>query len=529
MLKNRNHLFIDGYELTTEMVKDVAINHTKISVKSETYEKIRLACECLDRLLKGGQVIYGVNTNMGGQREYLVPLKFAEELQMNLLRSVSSNVGHSFSEPEVRAAMLARLNGLSRGHSGLREENFQILLDMLNKGVHPLVPEKGSLGTSGDLGPLAAIALGATGNGLVKYRGKIISAKEALRVAKIHPMKLTYKEGLALINCPSMMAGVSSLVIEDFNNLNSCADIAAMFSIEALKGKTGPFAPLVHEQKPHFGQKKTAEFIYQNIKDSEMAISEEKLQKTLSETFKGKSIARSRIPVLDSYSLRCIPQVHGPAKEIHIWAKKVIEVELNSSSEDPIVVPGHNYCYHNGHFHGQYISMTMDQVAIAATVLGLIADRRIDLFLDKNHSSGLPAFLCNKNAGARLGLMGCSFLTASLLAECKSKCTPISIQSIPSTEDFQDFVSMGLVSTRRTRDVVSDIYYVLAVELICGAQAVDIRGSKALSQTGKKIFHWVREMCPFFEKRDEVTTPYIEKIADALRSGQLIKIISEAP
>lgn len=521
MSKEKKRIFIDGYNLKTEIVKLIATTDVEIAIKDETFQKINRACECLDNLINNGEVIYGVNTNMGGQREYLVPIKFAEEVQMNLLNSVASNVGKSFSEEEVRAAMISRLNGISRGHSGLREKNFRVLLGMINHRIHPIVPEKGSLGTSGDLGPLAAIALCATGQGMVRYKGEIVPAMDALTQAGLEPMKLTYKEGLALINCTSMMSGVGSLVIEDFANLILCADLSGLLSVEALRAKMGPFEPLVHEQKPHIGQQKTAAFIYQHIQDSEMAVSEEKLQKILSQTVSSKDVAKSNIPILDYYSLRCIPQVHGPAKDIHTWAKNVLQIELNSSCEDPFILPEEGRCLHNGHFHGQYISMAMDQIAVAATVLGLIADRRIDLFLDKNHSSGLPGFLAKENPGTRLGLMGCAFLTASLLGECKAKCTPISIQSLPSTEDFQDFVSLGLVSTRRTRDVIFDVHYIFAAELICSCQAIDIRGPAGLSKMGKLIFDWIRTICPYFKDHDVSVTPYVEKIADGLRKGLL--------
>lgn len=524
--KKINKVELNGDNLTIDILKEIVFSRAKVIVGKSQLNKVHESFVCLDNLIRKGKIMYGVNTNMGGMRRHLISPSLGHEVQMNLLRAVSSNVGEFFDEVEVRAAMLARIHSLARGKSAIRVKNFKIFVDMLNKGIHPFIPQKGSLGTSGDLGPLAVIALAATGEGWVKYQGKKLSAAQALKRAKINPMKLTYKEGLALINGTSMMVGVAALVVNNFEILNKSADIVGAFSVEALRGKVGPFDPRVHIHKPHIGQQITAQNIFQLIKQSNMAVSEKELQKILKSNCSHEGIGYSEVPVLDSYSIRCIPQVHGPVKEICKLTKTTIENELNSSNDDPLVLPEHEDCFHNGHFHGQYVSASMDQIAIGATTLGLISDRRIDLFLDKNHSAKLPAFLCDRNQETRLGLMGCAFLTASLVAECRAKCTPISIQSVPSTEDFQDFVSFGLVSARRSREIVYDIAYILAIELICAAQGADIRGIKKLSIAGKKTYEWVRMFCPFFSK-DKSVTPYVERVAEELRNGALVKLHPE--
>lgn len=524
-MMNTLPLTIDGSTLTVDMVNAVAREGRPVNVKQSSLEAITASRDVLQDLIDQGVMIYGITTGMGGMREFLVPKHVAPEMQMNLLRSVASNVGDPFPDEVVRATMLARLNSLARGHSAIQLKNFMVLLDMLNAHIHPLVPMKGSLGASGDLGPLASIALAATGEGMVRYRDETVFASEALAAAGIEPMQLDYKEGLALINGTSMMAGMGALVINDMELINDTADVVAAFTTEALTGRLGPFDERVHAQKPHPGQQVTAGNIINLTQGSRMAISEEYLQRTIGERHSNESTRKSEMLIMDAYSIRCVPHVHGPAKECTSWSRDIVERELNSSNDDPLVLAEHKACFHNGHFHGQYIAMVMDSVAVAATTIGLMSDRRIDRFMDQNHSSGLPPFLCNNNAGVRMGLMGGQFMTSSLMAENRAKCTPISVQSIPSTEDFQDFVSMGLVGTRRTYEVVRDTAYVLAFELICAAQAADIRGAEKLSPIGRITYELTREHCPSFDV-DMSVTPFVEKIASSILDGQYAAILT---
>ncbi|HEU4712849.1 MAG TPA: aromatic amino acid lyase [Pyrinomonadaceae bacterium] len=517
---------IDGSNLTVDMVNAVARDGRPVNVKQSSLEAINACRDVLQDLIDQGVMIYGITTGMGGMREFLVPKHVAPEMQMNLLRSVASNVGDPFPDEVVRATMLARLNSLARGHSAIQLSNFMVLLDMLNAHIHPLVPMKGSLGASGDLGPLASIALAATGEGMVHYHGKTLLAAEALEDAGIKPMQLDFKEGLALINGTSMMAGMGALVINDMEIINDTADVVAALTTEALTGRLGPFDERVHAQKPHPGQQVTATNIVNLTQGSRMAISEEYLQQSIGERHSNESTRKSDMLIMDAYSIRCVPHVHGPAKECTSWSRDIVQRELNSSNDDPLVLAEHRACFHNGHFHGQYIAMVMDSVAVAATTIGLMSDRRIDRYMDQNHSSGLPPFLCTNNAGVRMGLMGGQFMTSSLMAENRAKCTPLSVQSIPSTEDFQDFVSMGLVGTRRTYEVVRDTAYVLAFELVCAAQAADIRGADKLSPIGRKTYELTRELCPSFDV-DMSVTPFVEKIAASILDGQYAAILTQ--
>lgn len=518
-------LQFDGNNATVAMVHEVARNGCPVSVSPQGLEAMQASRDLLNRLVDEGRVIYGVTTGMGGMREFLVPDKVGPQMQSNLLRAVASNVGECFSEDVVRAAMFARLNSLCRGHSAIRVSTFQMLLDMLNSGVHPLVPMKGSLGASGDLGPLAAIALAAMGEGRAVYKGEVMPAHEALRRACIPPMQPHYKEGLALVNGTSMMTGLAALVMHDAQVLCESTEVVAALSVEGLAGRVGPFDERVHRQKPHPGQLETAVNLQRLTRGTRMAVTDEDLQSSLSKQHSSEVTRKSDMPIMDAYSIRCIPQVHGPVREYIEWGTEIVERELNSSNDDPLVVPEYGECFHNGHFHGQYIAMVMDSIAVAANTLGQLSDRRIDRFMDKNHSAGLPPFLCNGEMGIRLGLMGGQFLTSSLVAENRAQCVPISIQSITSTEDFQDFVSLGLVAGRRSNEVVRDTAYVIAFEAICAAQAADIRGADKLSPAGAKTYGLIRETVPFLDQ-DTCLTPLIEGIAKQIRKGRFCELHS---
>lgn len=524
---SRTSLVINGSSLTVDMVAAVARERIPVKVSSASVEAMKTSREVLERLINSGEMIYGITTGMGGMREFLVPPDVAEEMQMNLLRSVATNVGDFFPEDVVRAAMLARLNSLCRGHSAIQLSNFETLLQMLNAQIHPLVPMKGSLGASGDLGPLACIALAGTGEGEVIYDGRRMPAAEALEAAGIPPMHLHYKDGLALINGTSFMAGMGALVIHDMEVLNETADVTAALTVEGLNGRLGPFDERVHMQKPHPGQLAVARNVVRLTEGSRMAVNEEELQECIAAQHRPDELSKCDTLIMDAYSIRCVPHVHGPARECAEWSHQIVERELNSSNDDPLILADYGACFHNGHFHGQYISMVMDAVATASTVVGLIADRRIDRYMDQNHSSGLPPFLCTTRQGVRMGLMGGQFMTSSIMAENRAKCTPVSVQSITSTEDFQDFVSMGLTAARRTYEVVHDTAYVLAFELICGAQAADIRGVELLSPIGHKTYELTRSFVPSFDE-DASITPYVEAVASAIREGRYASILVEA-
>lgn len=520
---NLNKLVVDGYNLTTQDVKNVARNFgCRVVVSDKVKAKVNDSRRALDDMLEDGKVIYGVNTSMGGFVNWLVPLEYATELQNNLISAIATNVGEYLSDDIVRAGILSRINSLARGASAISLFNFKKIIALMNAGVIPLIPQKGSLGTSGDLGPLAYIALVCCGKWRAKYNQTIMSGEEVLRSIKQEPMKLSYKEGLSLVNGTSMMSGMGALLVEDVRNLIKTYDVVSSLSLEMLLAKLKPFDPIVHRAKPHKGQINTAKNIFTILENSRMVTNELKTEKELYRLLKDKPLA-AEDQIEDAYSLRCSPQILGPIKDSINFVQCQIENELNSSNDNPLIFPNENKIFHNGHFHGQYVAMVMDYLSICLTTISNLSDRRIDRFLDKHHSNNLPAFLCKEKPGLRLGLMGGQFMSASLTAENRSLCTPVSIQTLPTTEDFQDVVSFGLVAARRVKEILKNTFYVIAFELICGCQAADIRGVEKMSKVTTEIYQLVRTKVPYFDY-DFPLTDYIECVVKMIESGEIVSI-----
>ena len=442
----KEQLFLDGNSLSTSDIFHICGNlEIKISITEKVAKRIDASHQLLNKFVENNRIVYGVNTGCGGFVNWLVPTKDAQEFQDNLIAAVATNVGPYLEDQVVRAAMLARLNSLARGASAISIENFNKLLKIFNSGIIPLIPSKGSLGASGDLGPLAYIALVATGKWKAKHNDQIIPGNEALKKANIEPMKLSFKEGLSLVNGTSAMVGLASLLIEQSIILIKTYDIISCLTFEGLKVKKNPFNPIVHRQKPHPGQLRTAENIWNILSNSHMVVDEETVEKQL-QSYDNSISTQTDSSIEDAYSIRCTPHILGPIRDSITSIRSIITNELNSSNDNPLVLCEYDNVFHNGHFHGQYISMAMDHLGIALTTLSNLSDRRIDRFMDSNNSNGLPPFLCADKPGLRLGLMGGQFMATSLTAENRSLCNPVSIQSLPSTGDFQDIVSLGLVA-----------------------------------------------------------------------------------
>lgn len=517
-----NQVFeISGESMKAADVARVVCNaEIQLHLSQSAAEAIAESRQLLDDLIARGKVIYGVNTSMGGFAKYLIPQKHAAHMQDNLIAAVATNVGPYFDDPTVRAGMLVRINSLARGVSAISPDNMKKFIQIFNAGICPCVPQKGSLGTSGDLGPLAAIALALTGKWKARYRSEIMPAADALKKASIEPLALSYKEGLALINGTSFMTGLACLLIEDSQKLIESYELITTLTLETLKGKRKAFSPLVHAEKPHLGQRACAMNIYNLLADSAMIADEDKISEELRSRFDDDVVDSAQDQIEDAYSLRCTPQIVGPIRDCIEYVKQVVENELNSSSDNPLIIPKHGDAYHNGHFHGQYIAMAMDQLSLALTTLSNLSDRRIDRFMDSNNSNGLPPFLCASEQGIRLGLMGGQFMSASLTSENRSLCVPLSIQSLPSTADFQDIVSLGLLAARRAQEIFDNVLYVISFELLCGCQAADIRGVDKLGSRTTALYNAVRSFVPFFDQ-DQTLTSYLEDMANFIRAGMV--------
>lgn len=521
-------LILDGYTLTIEELmkagNDLSI---KVEIDDKNWPKIRECRKLVDKWANEERCIYGVNTSCGGLVDYLLPRERDNDFQKNLVRSITTQVGKPFEKELVRKFMIARANSLCRGFSGIKEKNLKIYLDMINKHVFPLVPRKGSLGTSGDLGPLGCIASVAFGEWKAEYNGKVMPGKEAMAAAGVELMYLNAKEGLSLINGTSGMVGLACTVISEATNTLKNSDIIAAFAIETLMGRFNPFDVRVHEQKYHPGQYATAMNLTKLLAGSGLAIDEQELSLKLQTTLKEhKGVSVADIPVEDAYSIRCTPQFVGPTKEAVQHAHEVLLRELNSSNDNPLIFTEWDTFIHNGHFHGQPISFVMDCLAIAMVNIGVVSDRRIDRFMDVAHSTGLPPFLCKEDTGVRMGLMGGQFMTTSLVAENRTLAVPASIQSITSTADFQDIVSFGLIAGRKARKIVENTNHILSFELLCAAQAADIRGVEKLSPAGKIMHKAVRETLEYMDY-DKVYIDDLEELKARIESGEFVEKIEK--
>jgi histidine ammonia-lyase len=505
-----------GRRVSLEEIESAVRNSIPVAVDDDVRKRVRRSRETLVSFVDSGRVVYGVNTSMGGFVDRLVPVSMAQELQENLINAVATNVGAHLDDHTVRAIMLSRIVSLARGNSAISEENFDKLIAVYNSKIVPCVPEKGSLGTSGDLGPLASIALVCAGQWRARLDGEALSGAEALRRAGLEPMTLSFKEGLALINGTSGMVGLGSLVYRRARRLFDVYLLVSALSVEGLRGMTKPFDPRVHQLKPHVGQREVAARLWELLADSGLARNEQDTEDVLASEM-GTIVKTGSEPIEDAYSIRCTPQILGPVLDSMNSIGATLADELNSSNDNPLVLPDEDDVFHNGHFHGQYVAMAMDHLVIALATLTNLSNRRVDRFMDENNSNGLPPFLCREEPGLRLGLMGGQFMTASVTAETRALAVPMSIQSLTTTGDFQDIVSFGFVAARKAREVLTNATYVVAFELLCACQAVDIRGTEGLSAGTRELYERTRALVPYFD-RDITMTDYIEAIASEILS-----------
>lgn len=516
----------DGQSLTVDALADVARDSAcQVELTSEIRERVAASRALLEEFVAAGRVIYGVTTSVGGFVNWLIPPSHAEETQNNIMRSVQSNVGPYLDDHYVRASMLARINSLGRGYSAISLENLDKYVAMYNRGVLPCIPEKGSLGASGDLGPLACIGLVGTGQWRAKFDGKVMPGAAALQKAGIEPMKLSYKEGLALINGTSVMTAVAACLVADSKSLIKAYTLASCMSLEVHKAKIMPFHPAAHRQKPHPGQGKVAACIFDTLTDSKMIVQDEETEAWLRKLATDEPCGLDQ-QIEDVYSIRATPQIMGPVLDTTLFVQQTVETEINSSNDNPLIVVEDGEAVHNANFHGQYIANGMDQLAIVLVNMCNLSDRRNNRLLHPQLNGSLPPFLVKENAGVRMGLMGGQFLATSLTAEIRQMCTPMSIQSLPSTGDFQDHVSFGLLAARRTRDILDNARHILAFELICACQAADLRGVDELSSATRKMYELVRERVPYLD-HDEPLTDHIEAIASMFANGEFSRAIPQ--
>ena len=531
-----NEVVLDGENLTFEQVTAVAYGApgapaVRLAVQAKT--NVERSAAAVDMLIERGEIAYGITTGFGAFKDRIISLDEVGELQRNIVVSHAVGVGNSFDTPTVRAIMLIRANTLARGFSGIRFETLQLILDLLNLGVHPVIPEKGSLGASGDLAPLAHFACVLIGEGKAEYHGEVLSGTEALRKAGLQPVVLKAKEGLALTNGTTVMTAVGLLETARAIRLSQVADVAGCLSLEALHGTASAFDERIHALRPHPRQIECAKNLRRILKDSEF--------------IRGFDPAN----VQDAYTLRCMPQVHGACRDAVAYAEWLIKLELNAVTDNPLIFirdagsgghGGHGdtemtvaesarlrdsasiEVISGGNFHGEPLALAFDYLAIALSELGNISERRIMRLTDEaSNAHVLPAFL-TEHGGLNSGFMIVQYTAASLCTENKILAHPASVDTIPSSANVEDHVSMGATSALKLRQVAENLERIVSLELFCAAQGIDFR-RKALGPETKlgagtrEVYKSIRQKVPFIEK-DQYLKDHMDAVLEVVRSFQ---------
>ncbi|MDP2631756.1 MAG: histidine ammonia-lyase [Candidatus Uhrbacteria bacterium] len=504
-------IILTGSDLTIEDVVKVARHHERVKIAASAEEKLQKARDFVDRLVDEGQVVYGVTTGFGQFKNVVISKDQTTILQTNLIRSHATGVGEPLSQEDVRASILVRINSLLQGHSGVRPIVIERLVDLLNDDIYPFVPCKGSVGSSGDLAPLSHIMLVIMGEGEVIIDGKRKPSIEALNANEIEPIQLISKEGLALNNGTSVMTGIGALGVYDAKRLAKHFDIALGMSLEVMMGTLSAYDPRVHALRPHPGQIKVAENVRKLCADSEIMASH-------------KDCGR----VQDAYSLRCAPQVHGASRNAIAHIEEVVTRELNSVTDNPLLFPDDNEAISAGHFHGEPIAQVMDYLKIAVAELANISERRIAKMVDPSTSEGLPAFLIPEaQAGLSSGFMIPQYVAAALVSENKVLAHPACVDSIPTSANQEDHVSMGTIAARQAREMIQNAESVAAIEMIMGTQGVDLRSPLVAGRGTRVVHEIIRRAVPELLE-DRIMYKDIETVQAMIKDERILRRVEDA-
>jgi len=502
-----NTLILNGQALKLSEVEDVALAGCRVEVAPQALRRVAESRGLIQSILAAGDTVYGVNTGFGKLADVRIPGDKLAELQINLVRSHAGGVGNPLAEEEVRAMLLLRANVLAKGFSGVRPELLELLVGLLNAGVHPVIPEKGSVGASGDLAPLAHLALVVVGEGEAFYKRERMAGGEALRKAGLAALQLTAKEGLALLNGTQAMTAVGGLATARAQRVVELCDLSGAMSLEALKGTPAAFDERIHLARPHEGQIASAAHLRRLLAGSEIR----------------ESHREHDTRVQDAYCLRCMPQVHGGVRGVLAHVAEVLETETGSATDNPLVFPGktgsEGAVISGGNFHGAPLSYAFDYAALALTDLAGITERRVDRLLNPDINEGLPAFL-STDPGLSSGFMIAQIVAAALINECQVLSHPSSTGSIPTDGGKEDHVSMGMTGAIKLRQIVEHTERILGIELMCAAQALEFRRPLKSSTKIEEAHEAVRKVVPRLE-RDRVLAPDIDSLATAIRAGKL--------
>src|SRR5215208_6147442 len=494
-------LQLKGQQLTLQQIVDVARGREHVTLAAEARARAEQSRQVVQDIVTEGRTVYGVNTGFGKLSDVRIDRSDLIQLQLNLVRSHSCGLGDPLPETDARAMLLLRANVLASGFSGARALVIETLIAMLEQGVTPVIPEKGSVGASGDLAPLAHLALAAIGEGELFYKGERLPAVTALERARVAPLQLEVKEGLALLNGTQAMGAVGALALHRAEKLVRLADVAGAMTLEALKGTPVAFDERIHTARPHAGQVEVAAHLRELLRDSEIR----------------KSHLNNDPRVQDAYSLRCMPQVHGAIRTALDHAKQVVEIESGSATDNPLVFAETGDVLSGGNFHGAPLALVFDYAAIALTDLMSITERRIDRLVNPDSNEDLPPFLTS-HPGISSGFMMLQVTAAALLNEAKVLAHPASIDNVPTDGGKEDHVSMGMTSATKLRAIVKLAELATAIELIVAAQALDYLAPLAPGRGVKQAYDVVRGLAAPVTA-DRPMSKDIEEITDAIGRG----------
>jgi histidine ammonia-lyase len=498
---------LDGRSLTIEDVVRVARYNAKVELDEGALEAVEKASALVAEWASGNDVIYGINTGFGDLATVPISRKDRRQLQENLLKSHACGIGEPFDEETVRAIMLLRINTLIRGYSGIRVSTLQRLTDYLNSGIHPVIPSQGSVGSSGDLCPLSHLAITLLGLGEVFHQGRRQPVRRVLRKLGMTPLSLEAKEGLALNNGTTVMTAIAALAVYDGYNTAKIADIAACISLEALHGVPYAFDERTHVLRPYHGQLTVASNVRRIVSGSQII---EKFKKNR---------------VQDAYSLRCVPQVHGASRDALDYVRDKVAVEINAVTDNPLIFVDDREAISGGNFHGQPIALAMDFFGIAMAELANISERRVARLVDGS-LSGLPPFLINES-GLNSGFMIPQYAAASVVSENKVLAHPSSVDSIPTSANQEDHVSMGTYGARKGRMILNNTRKVLAIELLTAAQALDFSILLEPGKGTRAAYDSIRSAVPFL-KHDDYIHPLIRRVIELMDRSEVLHAVEEA-
>jgi histidine ammonia-lyase len=498
---------LTGEDLTAADVWEVAVEGAGAELDDSAREKMAAAREVVERVARSPDATYGVNTGFGRFVNRAIPPELSAELQLRLLRSHACGVGDPYPDEIVRAAMLMRTNALAKGYSGARVEVAELLLQLLDRGVLPYVPSRGSVGASGDLAPLAHLALPLVAEGRAWVDGELLDGAEALGRVGLEPLRLEAKEGLSLVNGTQFMGAFAALGVVRAQRVARAADVACALSVEALQASRTSFLPRVHALRPLPGQAASAANVLRLLEGSAIVESHRWCDR-----------------VQDAYSLRCAPQVHGASRDLLDYVERTTAVELNAATDNPLVLADEGTLLSNGNFHGQALGFALDALAMAVSELASISERRIERLVNPALSEGLPAFLAS-DGGLNSGFMIPQYVAASLVSENKALSHPASVDSIPTSGGQEDHVAMGNASGLKAWQVLANVERTVAIELLAGAQAVEFLAPLRPASGTAAAREFVRSLSPRLQEDRPLHTD-IEAVAAGIRDGSLLDAVA---